>query len=118
MTAKSTYDITSMDVSHIWRRLRDSAKKRNIPFDLSLTDITDIGFPLSCPVLNVPIYFNRGKPQWDSISYDRIDSALGYTRDNLVVVSFKANRIKSDYTIADMEKVLNYYKMLETNYDT
>jgi len=109
----NTYDITQMEVNVIWRRLRESAKKRGIPFDLTPMDITDIGFPLCCPVLNEPIYFNKGKPRWNSISYDRIDSNLGYTRDNLVVVSFKVNRIKSDYTLDEIQKVLDYYKSTE-----
>jgi hypothetical protein len=109
----NTYDITQMEVNVIWRRLRESAKKRGIPFDLTPMDITDIGFPLCCRVLNEPIYFNKGKPRWNSISYDRIDSNLGYTRDNLVVVSFKVNRIKSDYTLDEIQKVLDYYKSTE-----
>ena len=35
--------------------LRGSAKKRNIEFSLTLSDLYELGFPLTCPILNVVI---------------------------------------------------------------
>tara|TARA_S200002703_G_C3634734_1_gene194943 strand:+ start:48 stop:380 length:333 start_codon:yes stop_codon:yes gene_type:complete len=107
-----TYHITDKDITQLWRQLRESARKRNIPFDLTPSDINDIGIPLTCPVLNIPIYFNRGSPKDNSISFDRIDSTKGYTRDNLVIVSYRANKLKSNATLEEMENLVTFYKEL------
>ena len=114
----STYDITDKDITQLWRHLRESAKERGIDFDLTPADITDIGIPITCPVLGFPIYFHRGQAKDDSISFDRIDSSKGYTRDNLVIVSMRANKLKSDATLQEMERIVNFYKLLEESNDT
>lgn len=115
---KETYHITDKDITQLWRHLRDSAKERGIAFDLTPNEIDDIGIPLICPVLGFPIYFHRNHHQDDSISFDRINSSLGYTRDNLVIVSMRANKLKSDATLHEMESIVNFYKLLEEFNDT
>ena len=112
------YDITDKDVTQLWRHLKKSAKERGIEFDLTPSDITDIGIPLTCPILGFPIYFHRDQAQDDSISFDRIDSSLGYTRDNVVIISLRANKLKSDATLQEMEKIVNFYKLLEESNDS
>jgi hypothetical protein len=106
----NTYHITDKDVKHLCNNLKASAKKRGIPFDLTPNQIDDIGIPLTCPVLNIPIYFYREEQKPDSISFDRIDSSKGYTKDNIVVISFRANQLKSNATLAEMEALVNFYR--------
>lgn len=113
----NTYHITDKDVTQLWRNLRESANSRGIEFDLTPKDIDDIGIPLTCPILGMPIYFHREMAQDDSISFDRIDSSKGYTRDNLVIISLRANKLKSDATLHEMESIVNFYKMLEESND-
>lgn len=85
------------------------AKKEGLKFDLVLSDIT---IPDVCPVLGIPLFFaDAGKDNKDhSPSIDRFDNSKGYTRDNIRVISFKANRLKSDGTVSDFEKVLAYLR--------
>jgi hypothetical protein len=104
--------ISKKDFKSIWSQLKNSAKKRGIPFDLKLSDIDQIGIPLSCPILGFPIFFHRDKVQDDSISFDRIDSSKGYTLDNLIVISYRANKIKSDATLSELKKIVNFYENL------
>jgi hypothetical protein len=40
----------------------------------------------------------------------RIDYSKGYTYDNCQVISNKANRIKNDATLEDLELLVNYLK--------
>jgi hypothetical protein len=110
----NTYDITEKEVSQLWRNLSHSAKKRGIDFDLTIADIDDIGIPLTCPILGIPIFFHRDQAQDDSISFDRIDSTKGYTRDNIVIISHRANKLKSDATLEEMESLVNFYKRINT----
>ncbi len=115
---KETYHITDKDIRQLWRNLAYSAKARGIDFDLTTGDIDDIGIPITCPILGMPIYFHRNQAQDDSVSFDRIDSSKGYTKDNLVIISLRANKLKSDATLHEMECIVNFYKMLEESNDT
>jgi hypothetical protein len=93
----------------ILQRLKQSAKKRNIYFDLTLTDINNLSFPITCPVLGIQLRWNRGEPRDNSYSFDRIDSSLGYTIDNIEIISFKANRSKNNLNEEEMKKFCIYY---------
>lgn len=104
--------ITQKDFKLLWSQLKNSANKRNIPFDLKPTDIDEIGIPVVCPVLGIPLYFHRNAVQDDSISFDRIDSAKGYTVDNVIVISYRANRLKSDATLEELRKITHFYEAL------
>lgn len=97
------------DVKTIYNNLKASAKKRNIEFDLKVTDLYDLSYPITCPILNIPLQHNRGKPEDNSFSVDRIDNTCGYVKDNLIVISYKANRIKNNATNKELQLLSNYY---------
>lgn len=107
--------LTKKEFKLLWSNLRASAKARGIPFDLKPTDIDEIGIPVTCPVLGIPLFFHRGKVQDDSISFDRIDSSKGYTKDNIVVVSYRVNKIKNNATLDELMKIVAYYKEKHTD---
>jgi hypothetical protein len=100
----------------VWRRksrrflalhgAKDRARKRNINFDLSLEDIPEI--PDLCPVLGIPIVTNEGKPGFhnNSPSLDRIYNDKGYVRGNVRFISFRANHLKSDASLEELEKLV------------
>lgn len=94
----------------ILSRLKSSAKKRGIYFDLTISDILAIDFPITCPILNVPMGWYRGKPRDESYSFDRIDSNLGYTFSNLQIISAKANRAKNNLTEEELQKFSTFYR--------
>jgi len=93
----------------IIRRLKSSAKKRGIYFDLSSTDIDEIGWPITCPVLGMPLKWHKGEPRDDSFSFDRKNSSLGYVKDNLEIMSVLANRAKNNLTIEELKKFSQYF---------
>lgn len=104
--------LTSKDFHALWTQLKASANKRNIPFTLKPTDIDEIGIPIVCPVLGIPLYFHRSRVQDDSISFDRIDSTQGYCLGNVIVVSYRANRLKSDASLDELKKITQFYENL------
>lgn len=108
----TTTHLTQKDFKTLWSQLKSSAKKRNIPFDLRPADIDEIGIPITCPVLGIPLAFNRQKVEDNSISFDRIDSTKGYTKDNLIVVSYRVNKLKSNSSLEEMNKIVNFYNDL------
>lgn len=83
------------------------AKRKGLEFDLT---IEDFDIPTHCPALGIELVRNGGHVRYNSACLDRIDVTKGYVKGNVVVVSDKANRIKSDATIAEIEAVIGFYK--------
>lgn len=86
---------------------RRRAARAGVPFDLSETDF-DI--PLYCPVLGVPIEKAMGRAKPNSPSLDRMIPDLGYIKGNVRVISMRANSIKGDASLAELEAVVKYIK--------
>jgi hypothetical protein len=104
--------IHEKDITTLYHQLKHSANKRGISFDLTLTDLNNLTFPLVCPILNIPIFYHTGKSKGNSASIDRIDSRKGYTIDNIIVISNRANKIKSDATLEELQLIVNFYSNL------
>ena len=109
----SKQNITQNNYRQLYNRLKASARKRNIDFSLNLNEFHNITIPLRCPVFGTVLVFNTGKVEDDSVSFDRKDSTLGYSFDNLVVVSNRANTLKSDATLCELNLLSEYYSLLE-----
>lgn len=99
----------NLHAKYLLKRCKQVAKKRNIPFNLTLDDIK---IPDKCPVFDFPLVKNRMKMADNSASIDRIIPRLGYTKGNIIVVSLKANRTKNDATPDELFKLAHFYKDL------
>lgn len=85
---------------------RARAKLKGLEFDI---DRSDIVLPATCPVLGVPIATGLGRPRQDSApSIDRIDTTRGYVRGNVTVISWRANRLKSDATVEELRALVRF----------
>ena len=91
--------------------LKEAKRRANramIEFNI---DIEDIKFPDKCPVLGIPIFIKQGKGRLPNTpSIDRIDNTKGYSKDNIIIVSWRANNLKSDASIHELKKVYYFYK--------
>ena len=107
---KKTRDRRSNNMPfNLWRSAKSRASKRGILFEI---EIADIIVPEVCPVLGIPLNTGVGKVTENSPSLDRIIPEKGYVRDNIVVVSHKANTIKNNATIEELRKVVVFYEQL------
>jgi hypothetical protein len=95
------------DPKVIYNRLKQSARKRDIEFTLTLSDIIHLDLPITCPIFSIPLVYNRGKAMDNSFSVDRIDPNRGYIADNIWVISWKANRMKSNATLDELKLLGN-----------
>jgi hypothetical protein len=87
---------------------RRRAKKRGLSCTIEFTDFI---IPKRCPVLGIKLYptFGGRGPKDHSPSLDRLDNRRGYVRGNIIVVSWRANRIKCDATPNELQKVARFY---------
>jgi hypothetical protein len=88
---------------------RHRAKVQNLPFNIELNDIV---VPAVCPLLRVPLVISTGHMSPNSPSLDKIVPALGYVKGNVRVISFKANTMKSNASLEEMELLVNNWKAL------
>lgn len=90
---------------HLHRLAKSRSKKNHLEFTICPDDIH---IPYLCPVLNIPLYLSNGYSRENSPSIDRIDNSKGYTKDNIQIISFKANRMKSDFTITELKQLVYF----------
>lgn len=83
---------------------RKRAKKKNLPFDIS---IEDIYVPDVCPVLGITLEIGRDDLD-TSPSLDRLDPAKGYVKGNVNVISYRANTLKNNATSEELLKVVKW----------
>jgi hypothetical protein len=107
-----TIAVNQKNLRELLNHLKQSAKKRNIHFDLTMDDLNNLSFPLTCPILGIPLYFNRGFAADNSYSVDRVDSNKGYTIDNIIIISNRVNTLKSNATVDEMRKIADFYAKL------
>jgi hypothetical protein len=94
----------------LWQRAKSRAKKRGLEFNI---DVSDVVIPELCPVFGVRL--ERGTLGYDdnSPSLDRFDSSRGYVKGNIVVISARANRMKFNATIEELQALVRWMALEE-----
>ena len=99
-------------------RLRDPAKyllqsaakrarRSGVKFEIDATDLLPL--PEFCPVLGTRLRYMPGDRN-STASVDRRDNLEGYVKGNVAIISWRANKLKSDATILEIQALLNYMK--------
>lgn len=98
---------------HMLCSAKGRAKKLSLPFDLNMENII---IPEKCPLLGIPLRFNKrtrnGFNCNDSPTLDRLVPEKGYTKENTVVISYRANRIKNDSSLAEFELIAKNWRAI------
>jgi len=101
----------------VWIRKRNNriwAKVKNIEFNIGYEDIN---IPRKCPILGIEI-FKKGKISSDnSPSLDRIDNAKGYIKENIRVISQRANQLKNEASFEEYQTIYLFYEKLISDKD-
>ena len=82
------------------RAAKARAKKKNIPFNITIEDFV---LPEKCPLLEIPLTVGYGSSQENSYSLDKIIPELGYVKGNVWVISNKANMIKNNASLNELQ---------------
>lgn len=96
----------------IGKRLLQAAKSRaikaGIAFDLTVEDIAPL--PARCPVFGIELKRSSVDDRDASYTIDRFDNDRGYVRGNVAVISWLANRLKSDGTAAKLARIAEWMR--------
>lgn len=96
------------DAKKLWHSVRNRAATKGVHFTLALEDIV---VPDECPVLKKPIIpasIGGVNPMMPSV--DRHIPEKGYTKDNIVIMSHRANSLKSNATFEEIEALYLYLR--------
>jgi hypothetical protein len=79
-----------------------------VEFDLSPEDLLPL--PEICPLLGIGLDYSTGSKgrKWhaSSPSLDRLDNTKGYAPDNVWIISNRANTLKRDATLEELETLV------------
>ncbi len=90
-------------------RAKGRCKGTDVPITIT---VDDFEIPEFCPVFpDIRLRFAEGRGRPDNIpTLDRIIPALGYIPGNVRVISMRANRLKSDATVEELEAIIAYIR--------
>ena len=95
-----------MRAMHKAAETRSKAKGR--VFDITLQDILPL-YVERCPILGIDLKWdNKDKLVWGSPSLDRVDNSRGYEKNNVQIISHRANTLKKDYLLTEWQKMTEY----------
>jgi len=97
---------------YLWGSAFRRAKKRNEKF---LLKVEDIIIPEICPLLNIKMQINKSKAKDNSYSIDKIDPNKLYEKNNVWVISHKANSSKNNASIEEYKMLVNNLEKIIIN---
>jgi len=95
-----------------FRQRKNQAIKQGIPFTIELSDIEQ---PEFCPILGIKLNYGWGGAGGHlrdpcKATIDKVIPKLGYVPGNVFIISWRANKLKSDMTYDELDKIMNYIK--------
>lgn len=88
---------------YLLKRAQERARKHDLPFTITKADVV---VPVACPILGLVLQRGDGLVQDCSPTLDRILPELGYVPGNVVVISYRANRIKNDASLDELRALV------------
>jgi hypothetical protein len=88
------------------RTARKRSEEYKVPFDIIFEDLE---IPTHCPIFGWKFKWGTRITN-ETPSLDRVVPELGYVKGNVRVICMRANRLKNNASIAELEKVLEYMK--------
>lgn len=92
---------------YLYWSIKGRATRKDLPFDLSFEDVVA---PKYCPILGIELKRNQGgkSNSWDSPSVDRIIPELGYVKNNIQIISMRANLMKNDASVEELQRFADW----------
>jgi hypothetical protein len=104
----------------MYRRAKTSAEQKGREFTITREFVESL-YVSRCPILGIELNWSaeaQGSNDY-SPSLDRIRSDLGYEPGNVWIVSWRANRLKSNATLKELQAIANAvgFRIEASNYE-
>ena len=98
------------------QQAKNRAKSKGLDFDLTPEFLESIDLD-RCPYLEIPMEWTHGQKRQQpfSKSLDRIDSAKGYTQDNVIICSWRANELLKDGSLPELTLLVHNFRRILTS---
>lgn len=111
-TDRERYRSSENTLAYQLRTIKNKCKKLNILFNITLDQIEQ---PEYCPVLGIKLNYAWGggggfNTKGNKASLDKLIPELGYVPGNVFVISWRANKLKSDMNFDEISGIFNYMK--------
>jgi hypothetical protein len=97
-------------IKYLLKNVKGRARQYGLMFNLTENDIF---IPKKCPVLGIPIDIKAERGSDNGYSIDKIIPSKGYTKGNVMIISNRANRIKGNATLEELEKIVKWLKKVQ-----
>ena len=91
------------------------AKRKGIPFTITIDDIV---IPETCPLLGIQLVSTNDKTDPRNPSLDQKDPGKGYTPDNIWVISSRANALKWDASLQELQTLVENLKCYSSSHSS
>ena len=98
--------LTNHPEAKVCASARTTAWSKGLDFTLKKEDIQ---IPDTCPILGIPLFHTPGRRTANTPSIDRKDCTKGYTPDNVVIISWRANDLKGNMTLDELRRLAAFY---------
>ena len=94
---------------------RKAGQKNGLEFNIELSDIY---IPEFCPILGLKLdqrtfKGSNRRPLDNAPALDRVDPGKGYLKENIEIISFRANSVKNDGTAREHELIAEFIEKYE-----
>lgn len=101
----------------LFHRCKSAAKRKNLPFNLTVEDLERLIAPMTCAATGLPLEIgDTGSRSGRQPSVDQIEHRAGYTIDNVRIVAWIFNRARgngSDEEVLEMALALISKRAIE-----
>lgn len=97
---------------NMFHNAQHRAKIKGIPFSITIDDII---IPETCPLLGIPLVSTNNKRDPRNPSLDQKVPGKGYTPDNIWVISSRANALKWDASLQELELLVENLKCFSSS---
>ena len=101
-------EVPEMWVKQAIRKTKQRATRNGLECTITAKELLPL--PEICPLLGIHLDYSKGGKgrggfRNDSPSLDRIDNSKGYVPGNVWIISYRANSIKRDATLGELQDI-------------
>jgi hypothetical protein len=97
---------------NMWKRAKRRAEKKHWEFNIEPSDVV---IPERCPLLEIELCRSAtNATKANAPSLDRLDPVRGYVKGNVWVISLKANTMKNNGTLEELELLVRNLRAATT----